>query len=112
MISLYAFCALVVPEVERGKRLNLHDFHEREGRRYIIAHNLFALMALLLVLALNGVTAASLSFLLPSAVALALGTVALLTRGRVQIAATIPLAILALIYMIVNLNLLSTGTPQ
>jgi hypothetical protein len=112
MTSLYAFCALVVPEVDRDKPLNLRDFHEREGRRYILVHNVFALLALLLVLALSGVTAASTRYLVPSTVAFALGTVALFTRGRVQLAATVPLALLAAIYMVVNLSLLSTGTPQ
>ena len=38
MTSLYAFCALVVPDVDGDKAVNLNEFHEHEGRRYIIAH--------------------------------------------------------------------------
>jgi hypothetical protein len=47
MISFYAFCALVVPEVVRGEPLDLGEFHEREGRRYIIAHLIFAGLAMI-----------------------------------------------------------------
>jgi hypothetical protein len=47
MISFYAFCALVIPEVVRGKPLDLGEFHEREGKRYIIAHLAFAGLAMI-----------------------------------------------------------------
>lgn len=47
MISFYAFCALVIPEVVRGEPLDLGEFHEREGKRYIIAHLVFAILAII-----------------------------------------------------------------
>lgn len=47
MISFYAFCALVIPEVVRGQPLDLGAFHEREGKRYIIAHMVFAGLAMI-----------------------------------------------------------------
>jgi hypothetical protein len=46
MILLYAFAALVMPETAIGKPVDLSTFHEREGRRYIIAHALFAAMTI------------------------------------------------------------------
>ena len=104
MTSLYAFCALVIPEIDRDRPLDLNDFHEREGRRYIIAHNVFALLAATMAVLVSGVTVESRNFLLPSTIAFVLGTVALLTRGRVQLVATFPLAILALAYMLVNID--------
>ena len=111
MTSLYAFCALVVPEVDRDTPLNLKEFHEREGRRYIIAHNFFALVALALVLALDGIMADSIVSVGSAAVALGLGTAALFTRGRPQLVITIVLAILAAMFMLANINILAGG-PQ
>jgi hypothetical protein len=104
MTSLYAFCALVIPEIDRDRQLDLNDFHEREGRRYIIAHNVFALLASIMAVLVSGISAESRNFLLPSTIAFVLGSVALLTRGRAQLAATIPLVFLALIYMLVNID--------
>ena len=34
MASLYAFCALVIPDFEQHSRLSLQEFHEREAGRY------------------------------------------------------------------------------
>ena len=109
MTSLYAFCALVVPEVERGVPLDLAEFHEREGRRYIIAHNVFALLAILLVVVVSGVGPDSMRNLVPASVALGLGMVALVTRGRAQVAVSVLLAILAAAFMIMNIGILTTG---
>lgn len=104
MTSLYAFCALVIPEIDRERPLDLRDFHEREGRRYIIAHNVFALLAGIMAVLVSGLTAESRNYLVPSTIAFVLGTVALLTRGRAQIFATFPVAVLALAYMLVNVD--------
>ncbi len=109
MTSLYAFCALVVPEVDRGAPLNLQEFHEREGRRYIIAHNAFALLALGLVLVLDGITPQSMVNVVSPLVAFGLGMAALLTRGRPQLIVSILLAILASLFMLANISTLSAA---
>ena len=46
MISLYAFSALTVPEIERGDKVDLVAFHESDGKRYITAHVLFAVIVI------------------------------------------------------------------
>lgn len=107
MTSLYAFCALVIPEMDRDTPLDQRGFHEREGRRYIIAHNAFALLSAILALLVVGFTAEARLFVLPPLLALALGTVALLTKGRAQLAATLSSALLALGYMLVNVARIS-----
>jgi len=104
MTSLYAFCALVIPEIDRNKPLDLNDFHEHEGRRYIIAHNVFALLASIMAVLVSGLSVESRNFLLPSTIAFVLGTVALATRGRAQTVATVPIALLALAFMLVNID--------
>src|SRR5687767_14440006 len=105
---LYGFCALVIPEVTRGTLLDLKQFHEREGRRYMIAHNVFAGVAILFILALGGATAEGLREAIPPAIAFMLGMTALLTRGRVQLTATILLALLATAFMLINISILDT----
>lgn len=107
MTSLYAFCALVVPEIERGTPLNLRAFHAREGSRYIIAHNSFALLAVVLVVTISGITPESLRNLVPASVALALGIAALLTKGAWQLTASILVAIVATAFMLANINLVA-----
>lgn len=108
MTSLYAFCALVIPEVERGTQLNLKDFHEGEGRRYIIAHNVFSALAICLVLLISGLSPDRMHLLLPPIGALALGTIALFTRGRLQLIVSVLLAILATSFMLMNINIAAT----
>ena len=112
MTSLYAFCALVVPEVERGTPLNLQQFHEQEGRRYIIAHNIFALIALSLVVVLSGVNEQSARNILAPIIAFGFGTVALLTRGRTQLAATVGVALVAFAFMIGSISNSSEDSPM
>ena len=112
MTSLYAFCALVVPEVDSGSSLNLKEFHEREGRRYIIAHNFFALLALALVLALDGIMAESIFNVGSATVAFALGTAAYFMRGRPQLIISIVLAMLAATFMLANINILAAGAAR
>lgn len=104
MTSLYAFCALVIPEIDRDRPFDSTDFHEREGRRYIIAHNVFALLASVMAILVSGISAESRNYLFPSSIAFVLGTVALLTRGRAQTVATLPIALLAAGYMFVNVD--------
>ena len=112
MTSLYAFCALVVPDVEGDAPLNLKEFHEREAGRYIIAHNFFALVALSLVLALDGIVAESIVNVGSACIALVLGTAAYFARGRPQLVITILLAILATMFMLANINILASGTGR
>ncbi|HET9355861.1 MAG TPA: hypothetical protein VFO42_06825 [Sphingomicrobium sp.] len=108
MTSLYAFCALVVPETEGSAPLDLKDFHERESRRYITAHNIFTLVAILVLLALSGVTAGAVPTIVFPFVALVLGIAALRSRGRLQLAASALTAVLATLFMVTRINLLST----
>ncbi len=110
MTSLYAFCALVVPDVRSDAQLDLTEFHEQESPRYILAHNLFALVALVLVVAVAGVTPDSAGKLAPASFAFAVGTVAWLTRGRLQLAASALLAGSAAIFMVVNIGIVA-GRP-
>jgi len=107
MTSLYTFCTLVIPEVVRGAALNLKEFHDREGRRYIIAHNVFAVLAILLVLLITGITSPAWDLLVPPVVAFALGTAALLTRGWPQLLASILVAILAGVFMLANIDIVA-----
>jgi hypothetical protein len=105
MTSLYAFCALVIPDVDRGTALNLKAFHEREGRRYILAHNVFAALAVFLVLLISAGVSPPWGLLLPPIGAFALGVAALLLRGRPQFAATVLVAVLATLFMLANINI-------
>ena len=109
MTALYAFCTLVVPEVHRGEPLDLAEFHEREGRRYIVAHNVFTVVALVMVSTISGVDSESARNLVPAALGLGLGLAALFTRGTAQLAISGVLAVMATGFMLANLSILSTG---
>lgn len=108
MASLYAFCALVIPDFEQHSRLSLKEFHRRDGRRYIIAHNLFALMSMLLLVVEGDVTPQTALRFVPPVAAFAFGTAAFFTRGRAQFAASIPLALLAAFFMFSNIDIVSS----
>jgi len=105
MTSLYAFSALVVPETSSSRPLNLRLFHESEGRKYILAHNLFALLAIP-VLLLEHAPNSGIDDFLPAIVAFALGTVAFLTRGRVQLMTSLLVAVLATAYMVTKTSII------
>jgi hypothetical protein len=105
LTSLYAFCALVVPEVNSGTPLNLTEFHQRDSRRYIIAHNLFALLSIP-VLVTQQVVSASLLDFIPAIIAFILGTVALFTRGRIQFVASLLVLVVATTYMLTKIDIL------
>ena len=108
MTTLYAFSALVMPAaVAADEPLDLHQFHAREGRRYIMAHNLFAGVAALAVAILGGVGRASAAFLLPSLLALCLGLAAWRLRGRWQLAASVAVAALATGFMVMQIDILA-----
>lgn len=109
MASLYAFCALVIPDFEQGQRLSLKKFHERDAPGYIIAHNVFALMAILLLIAQGDFARQSALKFAPPVIAFALGTVAFFTRGRSQLAASILLSLLAVVFMFANISILSSA---
>lgn len=106
MTSLYAFSALVVPELRHSRQLSLKTFHESEGRRYILAHNLFALLAIPVLLTQRAVGTGFYDFL-PALVAFALGTIALFTRGRAQLAASLLVAVVATAYMLIKTSIVS-----
>lgn len=107
MTSLYAFSALVIPEVERGEPLDLGEFHEREGRRYMIAHNLFAALSIVLILLVRGLTDVAAYDLMPPITAFFLGILAIRTRGRTQLAVSVLIALLALMFMVSNIGILT-----
>lgn len=109
MVSLYAFCALVVPDFEQGVPLNLKEFHERDGTRYIIAHNVFAILSALMLALEVHIAPQSAVMFAPPVIAFALGTAALLTRGRARLLASILLAMLAFAYMFTHIDILSSG---
>lgn len=104
MTSLYAFCALVIPESKSDAPLDLRAFHEREGRRYIIAHNVFAALAVALVLSVGSASVQSPQNLGAPIVAFALGMAALLTRGTAQLSLSLLVAILATLFMLANIS--------
>jgi hypothetical protein len=108
MTSIYAFCALVIPDFEQATRLSLKEFHERESHRYIIAHNIVALMFTVLLVEVQGALTLQLLISHP-VIAFALGTVAFFTRGRVQLAATILLALLVGEFLLGILDIVSSG---
>lgn len=107
MISLFACADLVVPEVEPGKSLNLKEFHEREGRRYIIAHIVFAMLVFFLVLQIAGGSGYSMHLLFPPIAAFTLSTAALLTRSRAQFVVSLMLAIFATWFMTARINIVA-----
>lgn len=108
MTSLYAFCALVVPEPEATATLDLKEFHDRESRRYITAHNVFSVVAIVVLLTLSGVTAGAMPTIVFPVVALVSGVVALVTRDKLQLAASVLTAALATVFMVTRIDLLST----
>ncbi|MXO75787.1 hypothetical protein GRI40_11220 [Altererythrobacter aerius] len=55
IISLYAFSALVLPDPQPGESIDLVAFEQDESRRYIFAHNVFAVCALLLIVGVRGI---------------------------------------------------------
>lgn len=99
MTSLYAFSALVVPQTSPSHGLSLRSFHESEGRKYILAHNLFALLAIPVLLTEHAPNGGFQDFL-PAMAAFALGTVAFFTRGRIQLVTSLLVAGLATAYMV------------
>jgi hypothetical protein len=105
--SLYAFCVFVLPEVGTSRPLDLKKFHESEGRRYILMHNIFVVAAIVLLVAVIGITPSQTLNLASALLALAFGIVALLTRGQPQFAASVAVAILATAFMATNINILT-----
>ncbi|HEU4821464.1 MAG TPA: hypothetical protein VFS87_09935 [Qipengyuania sp.] len=54
MVSLYAFTALVLPQSRASEAIDLKQFERRYGRSYIVAHNIFAVCGLLLIVGVRG----------------------------------------------------------
>ncbi len=82
MISLYAFSALVVPDPQPGETIDLTAFEQSESRRYIVAHNLFAVCALLLIFGVRGFDPAMVRIAAFPLAALALGVLAMIAGPR------------------------------
>jgi len=107
MISLYVVCTLMIPEMDRHEKVDLVAFHEREGRRYIGAHFVFALLAILSNLASNDAGDNALWKSSLAAVALILTVIAFFTRSvRSQTAVTLVFAVLATGFLIGNTHVL------
>jgi hypothetical protein len=97
----------LLSEVGTSRPLDLKKFHESEGRRYILMHNIFVVAAIVLLVAVIGITPSQTLNLASALLALAFGIVALLTRGQPQFAASVAVAILATAFMATNINILT-----
>ena len=109
MISLYAFSALTVPEIERGEKVDLVAFHDSDGKRYISAHILFAVIVIA-GFAINTTTFADwLSSSGFALVALALTAAALYVRPVwLQQSIALALAAFGTFFMLVRLSILAS----
>lgn len=109
MISLYAFSALTVPEMERGDKVDLVAFHESDGKRYITAHILFAVIVIV-GFAINTATVTEwLSASSFALVGLALTVAALVVRPvLLQQAIALALAAFGTFFMLVRLSILAS----
>ena len=76
----YAFTALLVPQAQPGEGINLRAFERAEGRRYTIAHNVFAACALLLIFGVRGFDIETAKIALFPMLAFALGMAAMFAR--------------------------------
>jgi hypothetical protein len=107
---LYAYCDLVMPEMPAGDEiLDLREFHERHGKRYVLVQLVFAVLALL-VLAWY---AADFRHWLDAArfaiVATCLNAIAWRARSiRLDTTVSVLLTLLAAAFMVTRLNALSS----
>lgn len=109
MISLYAFSALTVPEMERGDKVDLVAFHESDGKRYITAHVLFAAIVIVNFAVDASTFAAWLSASSFALIGLALTITALVVRPvLLQQAIAIALAAFGTFFMLVRLSILTS----
>lgn len=109
MISLYGFTALLIPPAQAGEGINLRAFERAEGRRYTMAHNVFAGCALLLIFGVRGFDLEVLAIGAFPLLAFALGMAALFARPawlRLIIA-----ALLALNGSLMTFGLLAALSP-
>lgn len=94
MVSLYAFTALVLPQARAGEELDLREFERRYRRSYIVAHNIFAACALLLIVGVRGFDLEYLRLAVFPFGALVLGLIAIwATRPWLQAAIAASLAV-------------------
>ena len=73
----------------------------------MIAHNVFAALSVGLILLVRGTLGAATYDLIPPITAFSLGIVAILSRGWLQLAASVLLAILAVVFMFANLGIVA-----
>jgi hypothetical protein len=106
---LYAFCDLVLPEdPQQGQRLDLREYHAREGRRYKTMQLVFSVLATLVIARDSGTFAAWLAASSFALVAAACTIVALRTRRTwLDTAVAVVLVAMAPVYMWMNLSGLS-----
>lgn len=82
MTSLYAFSALVLPDLQPGELVDLMAFEQTESRRYILAHNVFAVCALLLIFGVRGFDPSMWRIAMFPMAALVLGLLAMVAGPR------------------------------
>ncbi|HTD28943.1 MAG TPA: hypothetical protein VK660_06095 [Xanthomonadaceae bacterium] len=106
---LYAFCDLVMPDkVPDGETLDLREYHQRHGKRYVLVQLVFALQALLVI----AIEAKDFGHWLDSArfaiIAVILSPIALRARSAwLDTVAAVGLVVLAAVFMVARLQGLS-----
>lgn len=104
MITLYAFAALVLPADD--DRSDISDFHQREGRRYMVAHLVFTFIAIALAFVQWRVTGETLRLRVPALIAVVIGIIGLTVRASaVQLAVALALAGLVTFFTATNLHI-------
>jgi hypothetical protein len=108
---LYAFCDLLIPDEPRdGQRLDLRDYHARQGLRSKTMHLAFALLALLVIAHQSSSFEAWLHVSSFALVAAACTVIALWTRRAwLDTLAVVVLVMMAPLYLVKNLAALSSG---
>ncbi|MFL6591145.1 MAG: hypothetical protein ACJ8GK_00340 [Luteimonas sp.] len=107
---LYVFCDLVMPDMPAGDEiLDLRVFHERQGKRYVVAQTLFAALAMLLIAREATGFWQWLDWARYPTIGVLLGMIALRARSVwLDSAAATGVAILASVYMMGRLHLLAS----
>lgn len=107
---LYVYCDLVMPDKPvAGETLDLREFHERFGRRYVFALMVFSMFSMLMLAHLANGFVPWLDSARYSIIATLITWIALRARSvRLDTAAAVGQAVLTTVYMVVRLQSLST----
>ena len=106
---LYVLCDLVMPDMPAGDEiLDLRVFHERQGKRYVLAQMLFAALAILLIARETSGFGQCVESARYPITGVLLGVIALRARSVwLDTAAAAGMALLAAVYMMGRLHLLA-----